>query len=500
MARGASFASLLGRRLGVIVLLSGLLGACGPATPNVAAPAVTPSPASTPPSAPDNEEPGITVIATQTATLAPSPAAEMTATATATPPPPPTAEVTAPPEAPPVIREVLAITNTETISSVLPGFTDRDYRQATSLENRVFIEGKTGAKLVLSEVAYNQLRSTLGNQITPEMDEKTIATLMADALSKSIWAKNLIVLEKAINFDSNNTILINENGGISMIRIGSNEPFKIKIKKTEAGNVIIIDGNGTKRFDSLFPSSESWGSGPQIFEKDGRFILATTDGYQILATLNKTDQGYTWQKVPPDQLQEFKVLTPEQQIKQVETLLRNGDPAHADQYSFSKITTTSTFPPILILTGGINGFTKQQANDFSRWINAASDYSPLLRQILETSDVRFIARNQRLNDRNYRSAPDWIESVFGIEQTDNISNQQKDTLLGKGKKGAELITFFHEVGRIYYEKIKPNGLFDDRSVYGLQKRLYESVKNSLTQDEQTAAEFLLKIDFNNITN
>ena len=213
MARGASFASLLGRSLGVIVLLSGLLGACGPATPNVAAPAVTPSPAPTPTS--------------QTATPPPSPTAEITATATATPAPPPTAEVTATPEAPPVIREVLAITNTETISSVLPVFTDGNYRQADSLENRVFIEGKTGAKLVLSEVAYNQLRSTLGNQITPKMDEKAIATLMSDALSKSRWAKNLIFLEKAINFDSNNTILINENGEVSMVRRDSNGSFKI---------------------------------------------------------------------------------------------------------------------------------------------------------------------------------------------------------------------------------------------------------------------------------
>ena len=194
------------------------------------------------------------------------------------------------------------------------------------------------------------------------------------------------------------------------------------------------------------------------------------------------------------------MLTPEQQIKQVATLLRNGDPAHADQYSFSKITTTSTFPPILILTGGMNGFTEQQANDFRKWINAASDYSPLLRQILEISDVRFIARNQRLNDKNYRSTPDWIKSVYGIDQTDNYYNQPSNSLLGKGKKGTELMTFFHELGRIYYGRIKAGGLSDDRSVYDLQKKLYESVKNSLTPDEQSAAELFLKTDFDNIRN
>ena len=192
MARGASFASLLGRSLGVIVLLSGLLGACQPAAPNAAAPAVTPSPAPPPTSAPDKGEAGLTVITTQTATPAPSPTAEMTATATATPPPPPTAEVIPTLQAPPVYIPIEPITNTQKISdTVIPKIAGSDLAvKASELVTRTFYL-PNGASVLLSPDAVNQLLSQIPADKLAGMNPEQIQTELARLMGSSNWAKIL---------------------------------------------------------------------------------------------------------------------------------------------------------------------------------------------------------------------------------------------------------------------------------------------------------------------
>ncbi|OQA46089.1 MAG: hypothetical protein BWY52_00973 [Chloroflexi bacterium ADurb.Bin325] len=216
-------------------------------------------------------------------------------------------------------------------------------------------------------------------------------------------------------------------------------------------------------------------------EKLNKLIL--TDGY--VATSYFDPETNSWKKVEPSQMQDYKVLSPEQEENYIIDQLKTKKATYnSAQYEFTDYISTSEYPQTFILVGGENGFTEEFANQIKQTLKWLLDKSPTFRKNYLESDIRFIARPTS-NPEDYLSWPTNIGRIYGYElSTDRFFGYditQRKVLLP--------LNLAHEISRIAKIQEGVSGEEHDKAVYKDQGEIVNEILTYFTKEEQKALLF-----------
>ena len=514
MARGVRLFDGLRRSLGVIVLAGSLLVACGGqptslATLTVVAPAATPvspqihAPLDTPPSKP-SDIPTSVIRATETATppasisLTP---AEITATIT------PTLET-------PAYITVEAVTNTQTISdTVIPRIAGGELVvQASDLLTRTF-KLPSGAGLILSQEVIDQLVHEIPTDKLAQMSPDQIHAEFARLVGSSKWAQILQHFTDIRKVENSNQFLKPSKDALVIFAPDGSVIVIENFVKQEDNPIAILSAVIDEKTNILSYSRRNLTT-TQRNELGGSLkrycsyvwseklqTVVLTDGYSIYTYFNLVKKE--WITINQDQLQDFKVLSPEQEEQFIVDALRNKLAFYRriekqGPFIFTGYTKTTNYPNTIITVGGENGFTQNQAIQIAQQIEWMIKNSPTARNIfIEQGEVRFIVKDDELMKRKlpdgtpqpYVSGPDKIGTIWGYRLISDFFNRSSD------EKIAIIIDIFaHEGSRIFYGQQIPGAEGHDNKVLPLQEKIIKELLPYLTENQQRILLGLLTSD------
>ena len=229
--------------------------------------------------------------------------------------------------------------------------------------------------------------------------------------------------------------------------------------------------------------------GAQVLEKDGNFILVTSvDDYR--ATSYFDPETSSWKEVKPEQMRDYKILSPEQEENYIRDQLKTRKATYnSAPYEFTGYISTSEYPQTFILVGGENGFTEEFANLIQQTLKWLIDKSPTFRKNYLESDIRFIARPTN-NPNNYLSRPTNIGGIYGYElSTDRFFGYditQREVLLP--------LNLAHEITRVAKIQQGVPGKEHDKAVYKDQGEIVNEILPYFTKEEQKALLFFHEAD------
>ncbi len=372
------------------------------------------------------------------------------------------------------------------------------YIQIDDLVPRI-IQMDNGASVTLSEAIYSELLSQIPKtdleNMTPEESHKRISELAGS----SEWAETLKYFTDKNNANTlgRNLLNIGPTAKLFISPDGSIIDFDLLPDRNGQSTIVTVlqkktNGNETK-YLRTGPSEEhlreyylSKRVGQILIdilwsEKLNKLIL--TDGY--VATSYFDPETNSWKKVEPSQMQDYKVLSPEQEENYIIDQLKTKKATYnSAQYEFTDYISTSEYPQTFILVGGENGFTEEFANQIKQTLKWLLDKSPTFRKNYLESDIRFIARPTS-NPEDYLSWPTNIGRIYGYElSTDRFFGYditQRKVLLP--------LNLAHEISRIAKIQEGVSGEEHDKAVYKDQGEIVNEILTYFTKEEQKALLF-----------